>query len=80
MEVKLKSPCHGCEDRHAGCHGKCEAYASFVESKDADFQKRIASEDYGVYAGYTRAKKSEAFDKAAKEGRLTTNYQKARYR
>ena len=78
--MSKKNACYGCQERHPGCHCKCEAYASFVESKDADFQKRIASEDYGVYAGYTRAKKSEAFDKAAKRGFKRPNHQKARYR
>ena len=73
------SPCYGCEKREPGCHGRCDAYSAFLKTRDAEFRKRIASEDYGVYAGYTRAKKSEYFQKAAKEGRLTTNYQKARY-
>ena len=80
MEVKKQPPCYRCEERYHGCHGKCEKYAAFIEAKNADFKLRIASEDYGVYMAYTRKKKNECFDKAAKEGYVKANYQRARYR
>ena len=25
----MKTPCRGCEERAAGCHGKCERYAVY---------------------------------------------------
>lgn len=33
-------PCHGCEDRDVGCHGKCDAYA--------DWRKRIIAEGHAI--------------------------------
>ena len=24
-----KVPCNGCQDRHMGCHGKCEKYQAY---------------------------------------------------
>ena len=26
-------PCHGCEDRHIGCHGECEKYMAWAEDR-----------------------------------------------
>lgn len=26
-------PCYHCNERHVGCHGKCERYASFVSKR-----------------------------------------------
>ena len=28
---RTKSPCHGCQDRHAECHSSCEKYQEFAE-------------------------------------------------
>ena len=27
----VKNPCRECGERHAGCHGECEAYKAFAE-------------------------------------------------
>ena len=31
----IDAPCKGCEDRHIGCHSKCEKYATFLERRKA---------------------------------------------
>lgn len=27
----IDAPCHGCRDRHKGCHACCEDYLAYVE-------------------------------------------------
>lgn len=34
MATKLKSPCHKCEDRVVGCHGRCPKYKKYREEYD----------------------------------------------
>lgn len=31
----IDAPCKGCEERHVGCHSKCEKYAAFLERRKA---------------------------------------------
>lgn len=40
MQGTMKSPCYKCEERHIGCHGKCEKYAAFK----ADLEKQKQDE------------------------------------
>ena len=36
------TPCYNCEDRYAGCHGKCDNYKKFKENLEED--KRLKRE------------------------------------
>ena len=37
-------PCKGCEERHEGCHGRCEEYQEWlVMKKDANNKQRLES-------------------------------------
>ena len=38
----MRVPCHGCQDRKAGCHGQCEKYRDFRKEKEAGYAKRLA--------------------------------------
>ena len=31
---ELGIPCFSCDERHTGCHGKCDRYASYVSNKE----------------------------------------------
>ena len=31
----IDAPCKGCEERHVGCHSKCEKYSAFLERRSA---------------------------------------------
>lgn len=48
-----KPPCRGCEDRHAGCHGSCEAYKGWKgereEEKSRALAERRAYQDFRKY-------------------------------
>lgn len=35
-----ESPCHGCTERHVGCHGACEAYAAYRTENAEKLAKR----------------------------------------
>ena len=35
MSTKPKTPCYECEERQAGCHAKCEKYASWKTEYNA---------------------------------------------
>lgn len=30
----MKNPCHHCEEREPGCHGKCEKYKAWADERD----------------------------------------------
>ena len=30
-----ETPCHHCEERHAGCHAECERYKAMLEQRQA---------------------------------------------
>lgn len=30
---EMEIPCYNCNERHVGCHGKCDRYASFFDSR-----------------------------------------------
>lgn len=39
------TPCYHCQDRHQGCHGKCEKYAEYrklIESAQKEERKDLA--------------------------------------
>ena len=81
MEVKEKSPCYGCEERHPRCHGTCVKYAGFLDEKNENWRKRIESENASIpYAAYARDKRVNQNDRAAKKGWRTPSYRKARYK
>lgn len=39
----MDAPCKDCTERHFKCHGQCEKYQTFVESKAAESEKRKAA-------------------------------------
>lgn len=46
--MKKDNPCHGCNDRHAGCHGSCEAYLDWHEQhvqKQREIRSKIEAEN-----------------------------------
>lgn len=75
-----KNACYGCQERHPGCHGKCEKYAAFLEEKDRKYHQRVKANDGFVYSAYVRRKKAAFMDDAAKRRFRMNNYQKGRYR
>ena len=40
MDITVVAPCKGCIDRKVGCHGKCEKYTAWSNSR----QKVIKAE------------------------------------
>ena len=41
----MMSPCKGCEERSAECHGTCERYAEYRAVHEAEYERRkFASE------------------------------------
>lgn len=38
--MKTKSECHGCKDRHQGCHAECEKYLKYRQERDEEIKKR----------------------------------------
>ena len=51
MAVKCK--CHGCTDRHDGCHSTCEDYKAYVEAKEAEKNKiKQAKAEHSAYYSY----------------------------
>lgn len=40
MDITVIAPCKGCVDRKVGCHGKCEKYTAWSNSR----QKVIKAE------------------------------------
>lgn len=45
----VKCPCKGCENRHSGCHGKCEAYAEFRVNHEAAKMQNAEDRKLGKY-------------------------------
>jgi len=52
----MNAPCHGCPDRHVGCHGTCERYKEYSEER-----QRIRAERQDSYQLYVT---NDAKDKA----------------
>ena len=77
--MKPDNACYGCEKRTPGCHGSCQEYAAFRKESQNDFKQRQASEDYGVYAGYARQKKTKSLANAARKGYRLPNHKITRY-
>lgn len=40
MKGESGSPCFGCDERHLGCHGDCEEYKAYRDSKVQEAQER----------------------------------------
>ena len=34
------SPCHGCQERHKGCHAKCDKYLAYADEREAARARR----------------------------------------
>ena len=50
----MEFPCMGCEERHAGCHGKCERYQESKRKHDSridqyNWDRRGKMEAFYVY-------------------------------
>ena len=46
--MKKDNPCHGCNDRHAGCHCTCKAYLDWHEQhvqKQREIRSKIEAEN-----------------------------------
>lgn len=46
--MKKDNPCHGCNDRHASCHGSCKAYLDWHEQhvqKQREIRSKIEAEN-----------------------------------
>ena len=46
--MKKDNPCHGCNDRHASCHGSCKAYLDWHEqhvAKQREIRSKIEAEN-----------------------------------
>lgn len=46
--MKKDNPCHGCNDRHAGCHGSCKYYLDWHEqhvSEQREIRSKIEAEN-----------------------------------
>ena len=46
--MKKDNPCHGCNDRHASCHGSCKAYLDWREQhvkKQREIRSKIEAEN-----------------------------------
>lgn len=57
-------PCKGCEERYAGCHGKCEMYGTWksqVNSRkeiiEKEKKKRGTMDDFAVTNSINRKKR-----------------------
>ena len=47
--MKGETPCHHCEERHAGCHAECEKYKAMLEQRQA-LKDAIMAKDSGRIA------------------------------
>ena len=46
--MKKDNPCHGCTDRHAGCHDTCKSYLDWHEQhvqKQREIRSKIEAEN-----------------------------------
>ena len=53
------SPCKDCEERHVGCHSKCEKYAEFrkeVNEKREALREQQKLEEFSVVSAIRRCK------------------------
>ena len=59
------SPCKGCQDRSAECHGKCERYEAYRAEIETRYQeKKMASELY-----FMRRERVEEMSRTARRRR-----------
>lgn len=47
--MKGETPCHHCEERHAGCHAECEKYKAMLAERQA-LKDAIMAKDSGRIA------------------------------
>ena len=57
-------PCRNCEDRHIGCHGTCEKYIDWKESRIQKCRERYERKEAdSQYMGLARATKDKMLHK-----------------
>lgn len=56
--VKKKAPCKGCQDRHVGCHGKCDRYLAFRKEADRLREERLVQRKISDYITEADSKRS----------------------
>lgn len=64
--MKKNSVCKGCEDRHVGCHGKCERYIAETEEirKEKDAVWKTQDIDRAITAlGIERTRRAKGVKK-----------------
>ena len=44
--IRNESPCLGCENRHIGCHGKCDSYKEFRAELDRINAERLEQAEH----------------------------------
>ena len=47
--MKGETPCHHCEERHAGCHADCERYKAMLAERQA-LKDAVMAKDSGRIA------------------------------
>ena len=53
-------PCKGCQRRHTKCNGKCEDYAAYLQTVQADKAKRYASYSEADFYSMNSARRENA--------------------
>lgn len=53
----MKVPCKNCNDRHIGCHSKCEAYKEYTVQVKAVNEAEYNSKKFGKFGDYRNAYK-----------------------
>lgn len=60
---KNDSPCFNCHNRHAGCHGSCEAYLQWKSDRDA---KKAAKTENAIEQYRYTSYRQKVYDRNAK--------------
>ena len=66
-EGRIKSPCFGCQERHAGCHAECENYGEYKEKHDAEVAL-IRQQRQKENAGFRPRMTDKQFQYALRQG------------
>lgn len=57
----MKTPCHGCVSRRAGCHAECERYKAWVEEREVEKEElRRKKREYHAVATYFKEARERA--------------------
>lgn len=66
--MQKSSPCKGCPDRDAGCHGRCELYLEW-QDEHKRYMKAYRDSKSADYLANAYAKETHARIRRAKEGK-----------